>query len=176
MEEKGVDLYVNAISSIAPKFPDWNFNLIGSSKLGEIDNYGSYADKISKKFKNIGTQANFYGFKNKNFVEEKMKSASIIIIPSLWQEPFGLVAAEAMSNGAAIIASNSGGIPEIIGNNGILINKINYKKLKKALINLLSNQDERNYFQQRSWTNFNFSSISSSKKLDGFRKAIFQKH
>ena len=81
-----------------------------------------------------------------------------------------------MSNGAAIIASNSGGIPEIIGNNGILINKINYKKLKKALINLLSNQDERNYFQQRSWTNFNFSSISSSKKLDGFRKAIFQKH
>ena len=56
-----------------------------------------------------------------------MKSGSIIIIPSLWQEPFGLVAAEAMSNGMAIIASNSGAIPEIIEKNGILIEKINYQ-------------------------------------------------
>ena len=37
-----------------------------------------------------------------------MKSGSIIIILVLWQEPFGLVAAEAMSNGMAIIAANSG--------------------------------------------------------------------
>ena len=52
-----------------------------------------------------------------------MKSASIIVIPSLWQEPFGLVAAEAMSNGICIIASKVGGIPEIIKKNGILIRK-----------------------------------------------------
>ena len=32
-----------------------------------------------------------------------MKRASIIIIPSLWQEPFGLVAAEAMSNGIHVL-------------------------------------------------------------------------
>ena len=62
-----------------------------------------------------------------------MKSAAIIIIPSLWQEPFGLVAAEAMSFGVAIIASKSGGIPEIIGNNGILIDNINNDKLETAL-------------------------------------------
>ena len=174
--EKGVDLYVDTIKSIASKFPDWSFNLIGSSRLGEADSNGSYANKISKKFNDIGTQTFFYGFKNKNFVEEKMKSASIIIIPSLWQEPFGLVAAEAMSNGAAIIASNTGGLAEIIGNNGVLIDNIDYKKLKIALTNLLSNQSQRVFFQQKSWKNFNLSSISSSKKLDSFRKAIFQKY
>ena len=42
--EKGVDLYVDTIRSVAPKFPDWNFNMIGSSKLGEIDR--SYAQKF----------------------------------------------------------------------------------------------------------------------------------
>ena len=43
-----------------------------------------------------------------------MKTASIIVIPSIGEEPFGLVAAEAMSNGICIIASKVGGIPEII--------------------------------------------------------------
>jgi glycosyltransferase involved in cell wall biosynthesis len=173
--EKGVDLYVDTIKSVAPKFPDWSFNMIGSSKLGEIDNQKSYAQKILKKFKDIGKQANFYGFKNKNFVEKKMKSGSIIIIPSLWQEPFGLVAAEAMSNGIAIIAANSGGIPEIVGKNGILINDINYSKLKRALIDLLSNSEKRIMYQHKSWINFKFSSACSSEKLDNFRKIIFQK-
>ena len=59
-----------------------------------------------------------------------MKTASIIVIPSVWEEPFGLVAAEAMSNGICIIASAIGGIPEIVKDNGILIqdiNKLNFK-------------------------------------------------
>ncbi len=174
--EKGVDLYVDTIKSIAPKFPDWSFNLIGSSKLGEIDKRGSYDLKISKKFREIGTQANFLGFKNKKFVDGKMKSSAIMVIPSLWQEPFGLVAAEAMANGIAIIAANSGGIPEIIGNNGILIDDIDREKLKKVLTYLLSNQDKRIMYQKRSWKNFKFSSAYSSKRLDDFRAMIFQKY
>ena len=66
-----------------------------------------------------------------------MKTSSIIVIPSIWEEPFGLVAAEAMSNGISIIASKVGGMPEIIGDNGILIENINYQKLKKNLIEIL---------------------------------------
>ena len=37
-----------------------------------------------------------------------MQESSIIVIPSIWNEPFGLVAAEAMSNGLAIISSKVG--------------------------------------------------------------------
>ena len=67
-----------------------------------------------------------------------MKRASIIIIPSLWQEPFGLVAAEAMSNGIAIIAS-SVGLTEIIDKNGILIKNITSNKIERSLIKLIDN-------------------------------------
>ena len=72
-----------------------------------------------------------------------MKSASIIVIPSIWEEPFGLVAAEAMSNGACIIASKVGGIPEIIKDNGILIDKINLKKLSSKIEFLIKNNFKR---------------------------------
>ena len=105
-----------------------------------------------------------------------MKTASIIIIPSLWKEPFGLVAAEAMSNGLAIIASKVGGIPEIVEENGILIDNINHNKLEEAIIDLIKNKDKREMLQQKAWDNFKFTSSTSSKKLDNFRKVIFQNY
>jgi glycosyltransferase involved in cell wall biosynthesis len=174
--EKGVDLYVDSVSAVAKMFPDWNFGLIGSYRLGDNDNTNSYADKLIKKFKKIGNKAKFYGFKDHDFVQEKMKDASVIIIPSLWNEPFGLVAAEAMSNGIAIIASKVGGIPEIIQKNGILIENINQKKLENTLIDLIKNGKKRNTYQNKAWNNFKLSSKCSSDKLDEYRRFIFQSY
>ena len=176
VSEKGADLYVQTLRSIASTFPDWNFGLIGSFRLGEHKNTNSYAHRVIKNFKEIGSQAIFYGFKNHEFVDEKMKTASIIIIPSIWEEPFGLVAAEAMSNGISIIASKVGGMPEIIGDNGILIENINYKKLRKNLIELLKNNSLRKSYQHKAWKNFKLSSALSSKELDDYRRIIFQNY
>jgi len=174
--EKGVDLFVDVVKSIASRFPDWNFVLIGSSKLGENNNVNSYAYQVAEKFKTIGFQAKFYGFKNHDFVQEKMKNGSIIIIPSLWEEPFGLVVAEAMSNGLAIIASKVGGIPEILRGNGMLIDNINHQKLEEAIIDLINNKNKREMLQKKAWDNFKLTSSKSSKKLDNFRKIIFQNY
>ena len=84
-----------------------------------------------------------------------MQESSIIVIPSIWNEPFGLVAAEAMSNGIAIISSNKGGLKEIIGKNGILINNINSKKISNELMNLISNDKLLKKVSKKSWNNFN---------------------
>ena len=174
--EKGVDLYIDSVSVVAKMFPDWDFGLIGSYRLGNNDNTNSYANKVIKKFNKIGDQAKFYGFKDQDFVQQKMKDASVIIIPSLWNEPFGLVAAEAMSNGIAIIASKVGGIPEIIQKNGILIENINHKKIENALIDLMNNKPKRILYQKKAWDNFKFSSEVSSQKLDEYRKFIFSSY
>ena len=174
--EKGVHLYVDAIKDIAQKYPDWSFGLIGSFKLGDNKHKNFYSDDIIKKMKAIGHQARFYGFKNQEFVEEEMKNASIVVIPSIWEEPFGLVAAEAMSNGACIIASKVGGIPEIIKENGILIDKINLKKLSSKLDFLIKNNKVRENYQRKAWKNFELSSEMSSQKLDCFREFIISKY
>ncbi|MBN2804451.1 MAG: glycosyltransferase [Deltaproteobacteria bacterium] len=44
-----------------------------------------------------------------------------LIIPSQWEEPFGRVALEAMYNKIPVIASNTGGLPESVGEGGLLI-------------------------------------------------------
>ena len=105
-----------------------------------------------------------------------MQSASIIVIPSIWEEPYGLVVAEAMSNGIAIITSDVGGISEIIKDNGILIRKINRLKLQSALKKLMRNPDQIKILQKLSWNNFEHSSKKSSKKLDNYRDRILSRY
>ena len=86
-----------------------------------------------------------------------------------------MVAAEAMSNGISIIASKVGGMPEIIGDNGVLIENINYKKLRKEFNRIIKNNIRESY-QQKAWKNFKLSSALSSKKLDDYRRIIFQNY
>tara|TARA_B100001057_G_scaffold410208_1_gene425197 strand:- start:974 stop:2071 length:1098 start_codon:yes stop_codon:yes gene_type:complete len=174
--EKGVHFYVDAAKALAHKYPEWSFGLIGSFKLGDNKHKNFYSNNIIKKMKTIGQQAQFYGFKNQEFVQEKMKSASIVVIPSTWEEPFGLVAAEAMNNGACIIASKVGGIPEIINDNGILIHNINLKKLLSKIDFLIKDNKLRENYQRKAWKNFQLSSEASSQKLDHFRGLISSKH
>lgn len=122
---------------------------------GEIPNHGkAYFHKIKKtcqKAKNpikLKHFFNYYQFKRINCLEivywGSLKSPfsfidlmDIIIVPSL-SEPFGRVVIEAMSRGKIVIASNCGGIPEIITDsyNGFLV-QANYiellNKMKKVL-------------------------------------------
>lgn len=61
--------------------------------------------------------------------------ADLLVVPSLWQEPFGLVGLEAAANGLPAVAFNVGGISEWLhdGHNGILTPERDTAKLAKAL-------------------------------------------
>ncbi|MDB2700760.1 glycosyltransferase family 4 protein [Alphaproteobacteria bacterium] len=170
--EKGVSLFVEAVKKLAPKFIDWKFYICGSPILGNTSSKSDFASKITKEFLKIGKQAIVTGFLSHDEVQIKMKEASLVVIPSLWDEPFGLVVAEAMSNGCAIITVNKGGIPEIIGNNGLIIEDININKLIIEIENLLSNEKKMKHYQCLSWKNFKHTSKLSSIRLDKFRKQI----
>lgn len=173
VQEKGVHLYVDTVCEIAKNFPEWNFLLVGSSRLGSNNN-NQFAKHLIKKFKNIGENTKFFGFLSQEEVFQKMKTSSIIVVPSIWPEPFGLVLIEAMSCGLAIITSEVGGIPEIIKNNGILLKKIDKNKLIKSLSKLIQSEDELKRYQKLSWSNFQLSAVNSSKSLDNHRKSLLK--
>jgi glycosyltransferase involved in cell wall biosynthesis len=65
--------------------------------------------------------------------------ATIAVAPSVWADPFPTVILEAMSVGTAVVASNIGGIPEIVrdGVDGVLVEPGNVKALGSALTWLL---------------------------------------
>ena len=81
-----------------------------------------------------------------------------------------------MSYGICIIASKVGGIPEIIRDNGVLIENINSHKLKQNLIELIDNEKLRNFYQKKAWKDCKFSAEYSSEKLDNYRKIIFKQN
>jgi len=74
----------------------------------------------------------------RNHLLQLMRSATFLVIPSQWDEPFGMVAIEALACGVPVIASDAGALPEIVkdGVNGIIFSKKNPAELaeKAALL------------------------------------------
>jgi glycosyltransferase involved in cell wall biosynthesis len=60
----------------------------------------------------------FLGFVESNWF---MQNIDLLIVPSIWRDPFPTVALEALANGVAVIGSKLGGLPEVIleGKNGL---------------------------------------------------------
>ena len=173
--DKGVHLFVEAVEKLATKFVDWHFYIIGSKYIGSSAKTSSYAIKVISDFNKIGNNTSYISHMSNEDIQKKMKTTSIVVIPSLWQEPFGLVVNESMSNGSAIIASNLGGIPEIVNKNGILINDIDANKIKNELYSFMTNKKKLEKYQKLSWNNFTLTSLKSSQNLDLHRKEIFKK-
>ena len=173
--EKGVHLYIDSIKQISHYFPSWKFSIIGSPFLGSYNKVTEFAKTQTLKFKEIGKQVEFTGFLNPSDVQKRMMHASIIIIPSTWDEPYGLVAAEAMANGIAIIASDVGGMSEVIEDSAVLIKDINQEKIINALKKIMSDKSIMLKYQKLAWKNFKHSSFLSSTKLDNYRKGLLEK-
>ena len=85
-------------------------------------------------------------------VDQIMRASRVLVLPSQW-EGFGLVLLEAMKNKLPIIATNVGGIPEIItnGHEGILVPKENPKILANSINRVLENSELGNQFIQNAY-------------------------
>lgn len=72
-----------------------------------------------------------------------MRAADVVAVPSLWEEQYGRVAAEAMATGAAVVASRRGALPEILGEAGVLVPSGDVAALAATLRRLLGDAPER---------------------------------
>jgi glycosyltransferase involved in cell wall biosynthesis len=65
-----------------------------------------------------------------------MARAAIVVVPSRWDEPFGLTALEAMACRAALVASPRGGLPEVYGETAVVIDPEDPAGIAAALVAL----------------------------------------
>jgi glycosyltransferase involved in cell wall biosynthesis len=66
--------------------------------------------------------------------------AAIGVIPSVWDEPCPTVALEAMSRGVPLVASGVGGLPDLVGDSGILVPAGDAAALSQAMGRLLGDE------------------------------------
>lgn len=129
---KGVHILLNAISEL-PK--NISFHIVGS---------GNHEHKYKKYVQdNKLNNVHFVGKKNREELLDEYKNAIAIIVPSNYFETFGMINIEAFANGKPVIASNIGGIPEIVEHNvnGLLFKAGNVEELKQYILKYWNNID-----------------------------------
>ena len=77
--------------------------------------------------------------------------AELFVFPSLY-EGFGLPVLEAMAYGKAVIVSNGGAVPEVIGRAGICVNAHDVDELAEAMIQVLDHRSRREAMERASLT------------------------
>jgi glycosyltransferase involved in cell wall biosynthesis len=50
----------------------------------------------------------------RNDIDELMRGMDLVVVPSQWEEPFGLVAAEALASGVPVLGTRRGGLTEVL--------------------------------------------------------------
>jgi glycosyltransferase involved in cell wall biosynthesis len=78
---------------------------------------------------------NIVKHKKLNYQEtlKHLASSEMLVIPSLWPEPFGRVAVEGMAAGVPVIVSPHGGLPEVVGEAGLILKEISKKELESTI-------------------------------------------
>ena len=89
----------------------------------------------------LGQQVTFTGPKCGDELARLLNEHRVLVVPSLWAEPFGIVALEGIACGCLVVGSRGGGLPEAIGPCGLTFENGNTRELANCLKELLLNPE-----------------------------------
>jgi glycosyltransferase involved in cell wall biosynthesis len=137
VKEKGADVLLKAFAKILKQIPSAKLLIAGNGP--ELERLNS----LIRRLELSNNHVTMLGHLSRPDLERVFDGAWVQAVPSLWAEPFGLVAVEAMMRGTAVVASSTGGLTEIIqeGKTGLLAPPGNVDALAEALFKLLSNRE-----------------------------------
>jgi glycosyltransferase involved in cell wall biosynthesis len=135
LPEKGADVLLDAFAKVNLQIPEARLLIAGD---------GPERAAILRQIERLGVASKvaMLGYVSRDQLERSFKDAWVQVVPSRWEEPFGLVAAEALMRGTAVIASDTGGLAEFVRpqENGLLVPPQDSQALASALLLLLENR------------------------------------
>lgn len=141
---------------------------------------GSSADLLHKEAHEAGIadKAEFHAHIDREKIPEFLSGMDILILPSLttpvWKEQFGRVLIEAMAAKVPVIGSDSGEIPNVIGDAGLIFQEGSAMDLASKIMSLVS--DEKLYKEcvKKGYERVkgNFTNEIIAEKINGFYKKI----
>ena len=104
-------------------------------------------DSREKQISNLKLKIIKAGDKSYNEMPKVYREADIFVLPSkknkTWEEQYGMVLIEAMASGLPIIAYDSGAIPEVVDEVGIIVKQGDVKELQKQILRLVNDKNLR---------------------------------
>jgi glycogen synthase len=115
--EKGIEVLLDGMRLAQHRAPgSFSLSIAGSGPT-------SYVEELQRRSSDNSAYVHWLGRLDRRGLAREYASHDITVVPSTWEEPFGLVAIEAMAAGLPVIATRSGGLPEIVrsGGNGYIV-------------------------------------------------------
>jgi glycosyltransferase involved in cell wall biosynthesis/GT2 family glycosyltransferase len=115
--------------------PHWRIELTGD---------GPQRDELAALAKELGIddRVSFLGFAQDGDLAERYRRLDVVAIPSIpwpgWLEQFCRVAVEAMASGVPVVASRSGAIPDVVADNGVLVEPGDHEALQAGIDDALA--------------------------------------
>lgn len=111
VSDKGADLLLDALALLAVRGLKPRLSVIGSGP--EEPALRTQAARLQ-----LQDRVDFQGALRGPALVERLRAHRILVVPSRWAEPFGLVALEGMACGLEVVAADIGGLPEALGGCG----------------------------------------------------------
>ena len=139
VSDKGVDLALRAFRL----YLDLNSNALIEKPIFTIIGDGPERKNLEdlSNLLQLDPYVLFLGSKTEQDLAQELNKHISLIVPSLWQEPFGNVALEGMACGCIPIVSDGGGLPEAIGEAGLIFERGNVEDLAEKMKLLITDFD-----------------------------------
>jgi len=126
------------------------------------------------KFLGVYDQVSFVGVKNGNELAKVLNAHQVMVVPSVWQEPFGVVAVEGIACGCVIVGSAGGGLKDAIGPCGVIFPNGDVSALTGVLADLFSNPEKMQEYRvgAKSHLSYHTKSVVSKAYLRVFETAL----
>ena len=146
-QEKGIDVAIRAVGKLVHEHElrDLTLSVAGAGEPA----YEAYLRSLVREC-GVERHARFLGPVPAEKMAAVFREHSILLVPSVWAEPFGRVILEAMASGVAVIASDIGGPAEIVkdGENGLLFEPRDVDALSNQICELVSNDALRSHLAE----------------------------
>lgn len=143
---KGVATLASAFAEVARTNPEVHLIVAGAPKLwGTGVEEDSYEIEVRRRLlrPEIQDRVHFLGLVGQDAMPGVYQAADVVVVPSI-SEAFGMAALEAMASGKPVIASNIGGLPELVNDAvGVLVPPGDMRALVEAMTWLLSDEKAR---------------------------------
>jgi len=107
---KGVHVLLEALA-LCPAL-DADVRVVGSAQHGNLQHLTDYEQQLRALASRLSVSIDFRPFASREELADEFGWADVVVVPTLTEEPFGLVLVEAMATGAAVVNSGRGGLRE----------------------------------------------------------------